>query len=301
MEANIRPASFHNLFPKLDSYFSFSDIKQAAIVWIQPIELANFIKTTVPKLTHPIILVVNTCDDTFPYCLNSSKLLRQLLESPYIFHLFIQNCAIASHPKVTQIPIGLDLHTLAYGKKAFLESRQSVVHQEAVLNRMREKSKSRQKKIAACGDFHFHDTMRGSNKLNLFFNEDRTSIYNRLKKNPSVVFFENPMPRNELWEKKIDYWFSLCPPGNGIDTHRVWEDLILGLIPIVKTSPLDALYQQFPIVIVKDWGEVNQTNLLYWKSLYQDQVFSDETALKLQQSYWLELIRDRQKACLSTK
>ena len=32
--------------------------------------------------------------------------------------------------------------------------------------------------------------------------------------------------------------FALCPPGNGFDTHRVYEALQLGAIPV--TSPLRA-------------------------------------------------------------
>ena len=99
------------------------------------------------------------------------------------------------------------------------------------------------------------------------------------------------MPRTQLWFQKMQYSFSICAPGNGFDTHRVWEDLILGLIPIVKTSPLDPLYKNFPIIIVKDWNEINLQNLILWKKQNGERVYSEKIKAKLSQDYWLKLIR----------
>jgi hypothetical protein len=51
--------------------------------------------------------------------------------------------------------------------------------------------------------------------------------------------------------------FVLCPRGNGLDCHRTWEALLIGTIPVVRTSPLDRLFEHLPVVIVQDWNEVN--------------------------------------------
>ena len=32
--------------------------------------------------------------------------------------------------------------------------------------------------------------------------------------------------------------FAICPPGTGIDTHRIYDCILCGVIPIVLTSPL---------------------------------------------------------------
>jgi hypothetical protein len=37
----------------------------------------------------------------------------------------------------------------------------------------------------------------------------------------------------------------------------------MGGIPIVKTSSLDALYSQFPCVILKSWSELKAANFLH--------------------------------------
>jgi hypothetical protein len=44
--------------------------------------------------------------------------------------------------------------------------------------------------------------------------------------------------------------FVLCPRGNGIDTHRMWEALYLGTIPVVKYHPALASFHDLPILFV---------------------------------------------------
>jgi hypothetical protein len=60
--------------------------------------------------------------------------------------------------------------------------------------------------------------------------------------------------RGNFWGSMAQHAFSLSPPGHGQDTHRFWEILLLGSVPIVVSSPLDRLVCQFPSVILKDWS-----------------------------------------------
>ena len=50
--------------------------------------------------------------------------------------------------------------------------------------------------------------------------------------------------------------FVLSPRGNGLDAHRTWEALLVGSIPIVRSSALNPLYEGLPVLIVNDWNEV---------------------------------------------
>jgi hypothetical protein len=83
----------------------------------------------------------------------------------------------------------------------------------------------------------------------------------------------------------------------GTDTHRAWEILLLRTVPIVLTSPLDLLYSQFPVVIVKNWSEPFLPNQV---ERYRDMItkkfgaepFSEGVLNKLTMSYWIKLIRD---------
>ncbi|MEI8309513.1 MAG: exostosin family protein [Verrucomicrobiota bacterium] len=44
--------------------------------------------------------------------------------------------------------------------------------------------------------------------------------------------------------------FALCPPGNGTDTHRMWEALYVGTIPVVQKSPALESFSDLPILFV---------------------------------------------------
>jgi len=63
-------------------------------------------------------------------------------------------------------------------------------------------------------------------------------------------------------ENLSTYKFCICPEGNGIDTHRLWESLYLKTIPIVDRSVTTEYFSKwFPMVLVDDWENFNVDNL----------------------------------------
>jgi hypothetical protein len=53
--------------------------------------------------------------------------------------------------------------------------------------------------------------------------------------------------------------FVVCPQGTGMDTHRVYESLFFGCIPIILSSPLDPMYEKLGgCWVVKAWGDVTE-------------------------------------------
>lgn len=52
--------------------------------------------------------------------------------------------------------------------------------------------------------------------------------------------------------------FALCPPGNGIDTHRLWEALYVGTIPVVQRSPALETFADLPILFVDNLATLNR-------------------------------------------
>jgi hypothetical protein len=77
----------------------------------------------------------------------------------------------------------------------------------------------------------------------------------------------------------------ISPRGNGLDTHRLWEALYLGSLPIVKTSSLDLLYQNLPVLIVQEWEQVTE-ELLRKKA--KELTHSNPEPLTIY--YWLDQI-----------
>ena len=52
--------------------------------------------------------------------------------------------------------------------------------------------------------------------------------------------------------------FCLCPEGNGIDTHRIWESIYVKTVPIVKRSINIEFYTHLPILIVDEWTDLRE-------------------------------------------
>lgn len=90
------------------------------------------------------------------------------------------------------------------------------------------------------------------------------------------------------WEP---YIFILSPQGAGLDCHRTWEAMICGLIPIVKTSSIDELFEDLPVLIVKDWSDINESWL---KQQHEEVTIKKEKKQykmeKLNLEYWTALM-----------
>lgn len=56
--------------------------------------------------------------------------------------------------------------------------------------------------------------------------------------------------------KLATYRFVVSPHGGGWDCYRTWEILFMGSYPIVKTSQIDILYKDLPVLIVKEWSDI---------------------------------------------
>jgi len=62
-------------------------------------------------------------------------------------------------------------------------------------------------------------------------------------------------------ERMRAHRFVLCPPGNGVDTHRFWETLVTGGIPVAMRSATTTPFSHLPVVLVDDLREVTKSLL----------------------------------------
>jgi hypothetical protein len=77
--------------------------------------------------------------------------------------------------------------------------------------------------------------------------------------------------------------FIICPPGNGEDTHRLWETLYIGSIPIVKKTINTSYYKNLPICYINDWQQIADQNFL----IEQKNMLKSKTNLQmLDFDYW---------------
>ena len=82
--------------------------------------------------------------------------------------------------------------------------------------------------------------------------------------------------------------FVICPEGNGIDTHRIWEVLYMNSIPIVEANINTAFYKELPLLRVNKWEDVTEDYLyMWWRDVYS------KTAWNMNQlsfNYWKDKI-----------
>lgn len=89
-----------------------------------------------------------------------------------------------------------------------------------------------------------------------------------------------------------DHSFVLCPRGNGIDTHRLWETLYMGSIPIVRWDPAHAGWTDLPILFVSSWEEVTEERLRSEEARIRS---SEWNWKKLHVQYWIDTIRNEDR------
>ncbi len=277
-------------------YIDFShyitDLKDGDIVWVPSSKLSTFVHTVLPTLPVPIILCINEGDESFPSSFRREFDVDLLFTNPQVIHIFVQNMDIsAPRSKVTPIPIGIDYHTIAHSKHSqiFMEKQQSVEEQEEALNALLSSLQPTEERIPkAFIDFQLNDRGKG-------FGESRSAIFKKISKSHVVDVARKQMPRYKLWEIKGKYAFSISPHGVGLDCHRTWEDLLLGCIVIVKTSSLDPLYEGLPVVIIKDWSEVDKKNFEKWLRQYKGAFTNPEFRVRLTSAYWMSRVRYKQE------
>ena len=118
--------------------------------------------------------------------------------------------------------------------------------------------------------------------------QDREPMYHKFKTSNSVtVRNPNQLEDNgEYIEDLTNHKFSICPRGNGIDTHRMWECLYLGIIPIVKDCVNIRFFEDLPILVVEDYMDLVGEDK-YLEDIYTEYQSKDWNLDKLTTGYWV--------------
>ena len=81
----------------------------------------------------------------------------------------------------------------------------------------------------------------------------RRVVRTALQGNAWITFAKNECSnsaRIQFLKDLRNHRFTICPRGNGIDTHRMWEALYMGSIPIVEESEALSDFKDLPILFV---------------------------------------------------
>lgn len=190
----------------LNNYFKQHCIKNKTNViklFVYTHILKNFTEKILSELdpSYEYIIYVHNSDHTFDNTFN------KLIESDIIKHVYTQNINIPINKKVSFLPIGIANSMWNHGN--LLE------FYEVLKNTYKNK---KEKSIYV--------------NINPSTYAYRSDILNNIKKNDNFTL-SSGKPYKEYLEELSKHYFCLCVRGNGIDTHRMYESLYLGVIPVL--------------------------------------------------------------------
>lgn len=112
---------------------------------------------------------------------------------------------------------------------------------------------------------------------------ERTRLI-RMFKNLDWVKIDQPeLENNAYHDNLIKSQFVLCPWGNGVDTHRFWETLYSGSIPITKYHETYSTAKNLPVLFVNSYKDITISLLKDYISNLSKSKFSFE---RLDMNFW---------------
>jgi hypothetical protein len=274
-------SSINKLMNYSDNKFGLSSIiidpaSPTPTIYVCSAALESFY-TLINSIGYKFILITGDSDLTIPTDIPN---FMNIINSDKVIHWFAQN-SIIDHTKLTRIPIGLDYHTLAGSLNHSWGDKQTPQEQEQILINLKNNSPSFENREIKCYS-NFHFSLEGK------YCNDRKDAIKEL--NPDLIYYEpNKILRTQSWQNQVKFAFVVSPHGNGLDCHRTWEALCLGNIPIVKTSKLDPLYEELPVLIVSSWKDITENLLKETIIKFKDQKFNYN---KLTLKYWMNRLNN---------
>ena len=213
-------------YDKLSNTFDISKVKYGDIIYTHTFYVKQLFEI-IKNIDKQVTVVTHNSDTNVDFTPPDN-----------VFKWFTQNVNIY-HPKIESIPIGLEndrwFPNLKKKEKMIDKLQQPREHKNLVYmnHNVDNNPPKRLKPYQLLENKSWVTSVRGVNGIG--FDEYLDNIYN--------------------------HKFVICPDGNGIDTHRLWECLYMGSIPIVKRSCNSFFYIMLPICMVDDWEEVTEDYL----------------------------------------
>jgi len=208
---------------------SDDEILNAKIIFTRSDELQDFLDRYSGKLNAKVIIAGNS-DQEF------HQIPRNL--PPSLRALFIQNSFVSDNETIFTLPIGIE--NLRWG-----------VNGAKHLMRPRAKY-GKFKKSIMLGPFGKTHPVR---EMVSDFASTQSDIWD---------FYDGRISPFKFSRLMKSYAFVGAVRGNGVDTHRFWESLYRGVIPIVTSDAwFDSLkYLQLPHVEISEWNSVELAKVL---------------------------------------
>lgn len=120
---------------------------------------------------------------------------------------------------------------------------------------------------------------------------ERLNLYNRFKGQEWATVrggqTMGDVPFADFCADLRQHRYVLCPRGAGMDSHRIFEGLYLGCIPITRHGAvMDRLKHWYPMLQIHDWSQVTPKLL----EANYERLRAEVDALPLTADYWVKKI-----------
>lgn len=239
--------------------FDPAHVAAGQIIYVKTDRLDEFFAEVHPRIRFPYKLITGGSD-------------RNITPADFkkvdgkIIRWFAQNVTFQAD-RLVPLPIGLE--NLSYYSNGI----------PALFDRQRKKHSRKQARIL------YGFSIATNRKVREPLNER----LNRLATTDHISGFPPPPVYLKLLDR---YQFVASPPGGGLDCHRTWEALYLGVVPIVESSSSTIYFKQLglPLWLVDNWAELDNNSETDLAARYQQLMAEADTAA-LWLPYWEKLIR----------
>jgi hypothetical protein len=194
-----------------------------------------------------------------------------------VIKMYSQN-ALSFHNKLRPIPIGLE------NKIESFRIGHGIGYYDKVL----------EKEYLISNKLNIKPTKKFYSNFNIYTNISHRKKIKEICINTKHIDYDDAnLPLDIFYNKILDYECVVCPVGNGVDTHRLWEVLYLGRIPItikVGNYKIYELYEKLPIIILDNEMQLVNEFFLIQEMEKIKKINYDNNLLDV--NYWINLIKN---------
>ena len=184
----------------------------------------------VRKFSNPFILITHNGDTN----IDNTHCVNLILNTPNLKRWYAQNVKLY-HDKLIPIPIGIANRMWPHGNFSIMSSPKT--H----------------------GIYMCFNVSTNYNK--------RMECLKSLGEKVPILQIVDPRNNNLRMSR---YKYCICPEGNGMDTHRLWEALYLRVVPIlIRSTHTELLRTQskLPMILLDHWKDLDPGTLPEYESL----------------------------------
>ena len=240
-------------------------MQQGDVVFCEGWKLEEFFQGPALKISRPFVLVSSNGDTNINEGLVAQK-------PPVVHRWFAQNVRVRA-AGLDPIPLGLENRVLHWHGKV--------------------------------GDFHSLRRRHPAQKTRVLYGftietnpEERTEALKALRQTPLAEPLTGRLNSRLYREQLAQYRFVASPEGNGLDCHRTWEAMYLGVVPIVRRSVAMDEFAALgmPLLVIDQWDDLRGWDEARWNFLYRERMglFTQESLFF---DFWAARIRMASAVC----